>query len=98
MFAIEFKFRVALYPFPTVFIAAYSKSRDYECITAMFGSLTPILERAEKEYNAKFIVNEPTSSTHGLENAKLEQGVFLCSTLKFSNIKEMDKFLETVKP
>lgn len=97
MFAIELSYRVALFPYPTVFVAAYSKSKSGECINVMFSTIVPILERVTNEFNAILIANEPSQVTHNLEPARLKEGVFVCSSLQFRGIEEMNKFLSTAK-
>ena len=100
-FAVEFQYRIAPYPIPTLFVTAYSKSKQFErqeCINTIFSVLVPILERAEKEYNAVFIANEPNRITHALEQANTEEAVVICSSMHFKNMEDIKGFLNTIKP
>lgn len=99
-FAVEFQYRIALLPVPTLFITASSMTRGHareDCMKVIFASLVPQLECAEKKYKAVFIANEPNNITHDLERAKTQDAVVACASLHFLSMSDIKSFLDTVK-
>lgn len=97
MFDIVFTYKVALFPYPSVFITAFSE------VPAIFlgqvekdilSNIIDILGRAQKNYNAIVIVNEPTAHTHNLNFTKNNNGVAVYCSLQFRSINEMYTFIQ----
>lgn len=97
MFGTVYTYKVAFYPFPAVFITAFSEIPAIYISTAIaniISDLLEILEKAQKDYKAVLVVNEPTVHTHNLNFGTTKNAVAVCCSLKFQSVVEMNKFLE----
>lgn len=101
LFAVQFSYRVAVAPLPTLFITALSKidkvSRDI-CIKSIFTVLSTNLEIAQKEFSAIIITNEPTAITHDLSKASSKDFVTACCSLHFKTMEDLKAFIAKTTP
>lgn len=101
LFAVQFSYRVAMAPLPTLFITACSKSNEANkdiCIKSIFTVLTTNLEIAQKEFGGIIIANEPSAVTHDLARAESNNYVTVCTSLHFKTIDDMKSFIEKTTP
>lgn len=101
LFAVQFSYRVAMAPLPTLFITACSKSKESNrdiCIQSIFTVLTTNLEIAQKEFGGIIIANEPTSVTHDIAKAKSNDFVTVCTSLHFKTMNDLKSFIAKTTP
>lgn len=101
LFAVQFSYKVAMAPLPTLFITACSKSNQSNkdiCIQSIFTILTTNLEIAQKEFGGIIIANEPSSITHDLARAESNNYVTVCTSLHFKTIDDLKLFIEKTTP
>ena len=93
---LEIQCRIAIYPKPTLFITAISKSplmNRRQSINNMFRVLVPLLEKAQCEYNATFVANEPSKITHDLSNVNVQENIIICTTMQFTSIETLKDYV-----
>lgn len=101
LFAVQFSYKIALAPLPTLFITACSKSdrtNKQICMRAIFSVLTSNLELAQKEYKAIIISNEPSAMTHDLKQAHSDNYITICCSLHFKTIDDIKEFIAKTTP
>ena len=100
-FAVQFSYRIALTPLPTLFVTVYSKTNETAreaCIKSIFTVLTANLEIAQKQYGGIIIGNEPTAITHDLSKASSNDFVTVCTSLHFKSIEDIKAFIAKTTP
>ena len=96
MFDIVFTYKVALFPYPSVFITASSEVPATFLLQVkkdIISNIVDMLERAQKNYKAIVIVNEPTEHTHNLNFSKSKNGIAVYCSLQFQSINDMYTFI-----
>lgn len=96
MLGVIYTCKVALLPFPAVFITAFSEVPAIyipEASASILSNMVTILEKAQNNYKAVIIGNEPTMHTHNL-NFEAKNAVAVCCSLKFQSVIEMNNFIE----
>lgn len=92
-----YTYKVAVLPFPAVFITAFSEvPRVYlaEAQEKILKTVLFILDKAQKSYKATIIINEPTSHTHYLDFGTKQNAIAVCCSLQFQGFAEMHSFIE----
>lgn len=98
MFDTVYTYKIAILPFPTVFITAFSEIQTTLISQALSNILSDVLElmdKAQKKYKAVFVLNEPTATTHNLNMNNSKNAVAVYCSLKFQSLKDMNEFLAT---
>jgi len=97
MFNVTYTYKVAFLPFPAMFITAFCEVPAIyikEVSQSIISNLLGILEKAQKEYKAAIIANEPTMQTHNLNLDKTKNAVVVCCSLRFQSLVEMNTFMQ----
>jgi len=96
MFTTVYTYKIALLPFPAVFITAFSEVPAIfiqEALNKTITDLTMLIDIAQKDYKALVITNEPTGHTHNLNFNSVKNAVAVYCSLKFQNTTDMNNFL-----
>lgn len=97
MFAIKLSYRIALFPYPLLFITLYTdceKELKELAKNIIISVLLPIIDKAKHKYNAVDVPIEPTTTTHALEFDDSEPTVTVCCSLRFNKIEDIKRFVE----
>ncbi len=97
MFGVLFTYKVAIFPFPAVFISASSEVPAMILVEVeknIISNIVSILEIAQTKYKAIAIINEPTEHTHQLNFTKSKNAVAGYCSLRFQSVTEMYTFIQ----
>lgn len=97
MFRILYTYKVAILPFPVIFVTASSEVPAIfvaEAQEAVLSNIVSILDKAQKNYKAVIIANEPTENTHNLNFTKSKNAVAAYCSLQFQSVLDMHRFIE----
>ena len=96
MFNTIYTYKVAIFPFPSIFISAFSEvplKNIYEATQIVTKDIVRLMDKAQQDYHAALIANEPTAQTHNLNFDNAKSGVAVYCSIKFQSVVEMNKFL-----